>query len=156
MTAPSTSSSRRTSSPDTGQQHSAIFMRSLDAGGGERVGLTLARAFSERGYSVELIVTDASGPYRAHVPDSVRLTGLAPVSQGQAYWQISGEWRALPATLPALVLPTSRLKRLIPYLPALRRYFDSAPVHSLLVINTYTDILAMWGQREPDNPAARC
>jgi len=35
----------------------------------------------------------------------------------------------------------------MPYLPALGEYLERTPIHSLLVFNTYSNILAIWAQR---------
>lgn len=54
----------------------AIFLPSLEAGGAERVTLTLARGLKERGYSVSLILAKAKGPFLAQVPPQVRVVDL--------------------------------------------------------------------------------
>ncbi len=54
----------------------ALFMESLRGGGAERVMLNLSRKFSQLGHQVDLVVASAKGPYRSHVPDSVKLVDL--------------------------------------------------------------------------------
>ena len=66
-----------------------LFMTGLAGGGAELVMLTLAEAFADRGYGVDLVVTNAQGPLAADVPEAVRLVDL-------------GAWRII-ASLPALV-----------------------------------------------------
>ena len=43
--------------------HVAIFLRSLMGGGVERVIVNLANSFADEGLSVDLVLTQASGPY---------------------------------------------------------------------------------------------
>lgn len=54
----------------------ALFLPSLHGGGAERVMLTLAKGFAERGLSVDLVLARAEGPYLAEVPSSVHLVDL--------------------------------------------------------------------------------
>ena len=54
----------------------AIVLTGLGLGGVQRTMSTLARGFSERGLAVDLVVPDATGPFRSAVPDSVRLVEL--------------------------------------------------------------------------------
>lgn len=67
----------------------ALFLPSLRGGGAERVMVTLARGFAERGHEVDLVLVRAEGPFLADVPDAVRVIDL-------------GASRTL-ASLPALV-----------------------------------------------------
>lgn len=60
------------SSPDI-----AIFLPSLEGGGAERVMGILANAFVERGYTVELVLASAKGPYLGSIDDGVRIVDLA-------------------------------------------------------------------------------
>ncbi len=54
-------------------EHLAMFMPTLASGGAEKTMLHLARAFSQRGLKVDLLVARATGAYRSHLPDSIRL-----------------------------------------------------------------------------------
>ena len=54
----------------------AIFLPELLGGGAQRVMLNLAQGIAENGYSVDLIVSKAIGPYLAEVPKSIRLVNL--------------------------------------------------------------------------------
>jgi len=54
----------------------ALVMPSLDVGGVERVMLSLAKWFFQRGISVDLVVTNASGPLRKEIPANVQLIDL--------------------------------------------------------------------------------
>jgi glycosyltransferase involved in cell wall biosynthesis len=54
----------------------AVFLPSLNGGGAERVLLTLADGFSQRGIAVDLVLAKAAGAYRDEVPPSVRVVDL--------------------------------------------------------------------------------
>ena len=54
----------------------AIFLPSLRGGGAERVMVTLANAFADRGLTVDLVLANATGPYLAEVSPSVTLVNL--------------------------------------------------------------------------------
>lgn len=54
----------------------AIYLPSLSGGGAERAMLNLAHGVAEQGYSVDLVLALAKGPYLSEVYDSVRLVDL--------------------------------------------------------------------------------
>ncbi len=58
------------------QKRLAIFLPALYGGGAERTMLNLAQGIAGRGYSVDLVLAQAEGPYLAQVPESVRLVDL--------------------------------------------------------------------------------
>lgn len=54
----------------------AFFLQDLVGGGAERVMLTLAGGFADRGYDVDLVLVRAEGPHLAEVPPNVRIVPL--------------------------------------------------------------------------------
>ncbi|AIT08373.1 hypothetical protein MC45_17675 (plasmid) [Sphingomonas taxi] len=54
----------------------AIFLPSLEGGGAERVMAILASGFAGRGYQVDLVLVEASGPYLAQIASDVRVVEL--------------------------------------------------------------------------------
>jgi glycosyltransferase involved in cell wall biosynthesis len=54
----------------------AFFLPSLRGGGAERVLLSLAGGFAERGVDVDLVLAKAEGAYIPHVPGNVRVVDL--------------------------------------------------------------------------------
>ena len=54
----------------------AIFVPSLRGGGAERVMVTLANGFAERGHRVDLVLVQAEGPYLPEVCSAVRIVNL--------------------------------------------------------------------------------
>lgn len=55
----------------------ALFLPSLRGGGAERVMLLLANGFAERGHEVDLVLSEADGPYLKEVSERVRVIDLA-------------------------------------------------------------------------------
>ena len=76
-------------------------MESLGGGGAERIMLNLARKFSRLEYQVDLVVASAKGPYRAQVPDSVRLVDLGTTRTITAILPLA---RYLRSELPDVLL----------------------------------------------------
>jgi glycosyltransferase involved in cell wall biosynthesis len=62
--------------PTSRSNKTAIYLPSLEGGGAERVTVTLANAFAERGLAVDLVLAKASGPYLSHVNPSVNVVDL--------------------------------------------------------------------------------
>lgn len=60
----------------TSKERVALFLPGLYEGGAERVFLNLAKGISARGYSVDLVLARAEGPYMTQIPNSVRLIDL--------------------------------------------------------------------------------
>ena len=54
----------------------AIYIPSVEGGGAERVTVTLANAFAQRGVDVDLVLATASGPYLSHVSPAVNIVDL--------------------------------------------------------------------------------
>jgi glycosyltransferase involved in cell wall biosynthesis len=60
----------------TTKERLAIFLPGLYEGGAERSMLNLAEGISARGYSVDLVLARAEGPYMEQIPNTVRLVDL--------------------------------------------------------------------------------
>lgn len=54
----------------------ALFLPSLRGGGAERIMVTLANAFAERGFKTDLVLAKAEGPYLNDVSENVRVVDL--------------------------------------------------------------------------------
>src|SRR3990172_8802795 len=54
----------------------AIFIPALYGGGAERTLLKLGGGMAKRGYTVDLVLVRAQGPYLAEVPEGVRVVNL--------------------------------------------------------------------------------
>lgn len=66
----------------------AIFVPSLRGGGAERVMLTLANAFAERGHKVDLVLAKAEGPYLPDLSEKVRLIDLGAPRVLRSLWPL--------------------------------------------------------------------
>jgi glycosyltransferase involved in cell wall biosynthesis len=60
----------------TSKERLALFLPGLYEGGAERSMLNLAEGIAARGYSVDLVLARAEGPYMEQIPDSVRIVDL--------------------------------------------------------------------------------
>lgn len=82
----------------------AIYLPSLRGGGAERVMVTLANAFAERGFTVDLVLASATGPYLSEVSSAVNLVNLkrsrVVTSLPGLVWYL--RWRKPTALLSAM------------------------------------------------------
>ncbi len=67
-------SSNRTVVPESG--HVAFYLPSLRGGGAEKVILNLAREFSQRGHTVDIVLVEAYGAYLDDVPEEINIVNL--------------------------------------------------------------------------------
>ncbi|MBN2386539.1 MAG: glycosyltransferase [Anaerolineales bacterium] len=79
----------------------AIFLASLHPGGAEQVMLNLARGLVGAGYGLDLLVTNATGPFRQRIPAGVELIDL---QAGGALAALPGLVDYLRRTRPATLL----------------------------------------------------
>ncbi|NIR27780.1 MAG: glycosyltransferase [Gammaproteobacteria bacterium] len=126
----------------SGVRHLALLMRSLNGGGIERMTLNLARAFTERGYRVDLVVARPRGPLAGQVPEEVRLIRLSPSSRLEALRAL-GAARASRVAWPLLLGPCPLMLR---RLPALVRYLRRARPDALLAAGTQSNLAALWAR----------
>ena len=127
-------------------RHLAIFLRSLEGGGGaERMMVSLAAAFEARGHRVDLVLGAARGSFLGAVPAGVRLVELG---------RRSG-WRALPLLLrepehARKLLPA--LRGVVPHwvlgcIPALAAYLERERPDAMLSALDYSNLAALWARR---------
>src|SRR5690349_16371025 len=57
-------------------RHIAVFLADLRGGGAERVMLNLAKALSDRGGRLDIVLSERQGEYLSHVPESIRVVDL--------------------------------------------------------------------------------
>ena len=79
----------------------ALFLPTLAGGGVERGMVSLAQGFAERGYSVDLVLSKAEGPYLSKVPRKVRLVDLRA---SRVLTSLPGLVRYLKQTRPTVML----------------------------------------------------
>src|SRR5262245_57128060 len=126
-------------------RHLAIFLRSLVGGGGaERMMVTLASAFHERGHRVDLVLGRAAGNFFDEIHPGVRVVDL----------RVRTVWPALPALLrrpadawhmlPVLFSPPPRVLGCI---PALARYLRAERPEAMLSALDYSNLTALFARR---------
>jgi glycosyltransferase involved in cell wall biosynthesis len=86
-----------------------LFLPDLGGGGAERIMLSLAKGFGDRGMSVDLVLARAEGPYLDHVPEGARLVDLGAqgrfrTSLGLALKSLTGLIRYLRRIRPDCLL----------------------------------------------------
>jgi glycosyltransferase involved in cell wall biosynthesis len=74
-------------------QKLALFVPTFAGGGAERVMVTLAGAFVDAGYSVDLLTASARGPYLSEVPKRVRLVNFRTRRVVKTFPQLCGYLR---------------------------------------------------------------
>ncbi len=100
----------------------AIFLPALYGGGAERTMLNLAQGIAERGYTVDLVLAQAEGPYLTEIPKSVRLVDL-----GQGH-----------------IIDRNRT---LTRLPALVRYLRQEQPDAMLSALNRANFAALWARR---------
>ena len=73
----------------------------MRGGGAERVAMNLCMGIAERGYTVDLVLGRAEGPYLADTPESVRLVDL---NVSRTLWSVPALIRYMRREKPAAVL----------------------------------------------------
>ena len=112
----------------------ALFVGSLDGGGAERVMLDIGRGLAQRGFIVDLVLMQPSGPYLEDVPDSVRvvslntyglLTTLPALMNYLRRWRPSVLLSTLSTCNAAALLARAQLRRGLPVIVRLAAHFST-------------------------------
>ncbi len=132
-------------------RHLAIFIRSLEGGGGaERMMVSLARGFVERGHRVDLVLGTARGAFLDDVPEAVRVVELGK--------------RSVLRAIPMLLRDPANARKLAPAfrnvvphwvlgcIPDLVRYLERERPDAMLSALNYSNIAALWARRLADVP----
>ena len=135
-------SHRRVTQPQT---HFALLVRSLTGSGPGRMQVNLARALVERGYAVDLLLADATGPYLHEVPSSVRVIEL---KVHPSYRQLLTVWqdRKLFWALAPILLDRHS-SRVLRSLPSLVHYLRQEQPTAILSAQHYGNIAALSAVR---------
>ena len=102
--------------PHSKSEKIALFLPSLFGGGAERMMLTLARGFSNRGYNVDLVFVNAEGPFKSELPNTVNVVNL---SASRYLKSIPKMIKYLRQEKPDILLSTKEPTNLIAYLARL-------------------------------------
>lgn len=124
------STDKRTSQPSftnaETQPRIALFLRTLVAGGAERVMLNIACGIADQGVKVDLVLAEAEGAYLAQIPAHVRLVDLGA---------------SKPEQRQRIKLPTSFQSTTS--LPKLVRYLQQERPTALLAATHYPNEIAI-------------
>lgn len=133
-------------------RHLAIFIRSLEGGGGaERMMVSLARGFFERGHRVDLVLGTARGAFLDDVPEGVRVIELGKRSVLRAVPSLLRDPRNARKLAPAFrggVVP----HWVLGCLPDLIRYLERERPDAMLSALNYSNITALWARHLADAP----
>jgi glycosyltransferase involved in cell wall biosynthesis len=132
--------------PSTGRRI-ALLLPNLAGGGAEACMLRTAHALLRRGFRVDLVLCDRTGPLLEKVPSGVQVVALPaapmPVARAMAL-------AADPAGLRAMLAPVLlawRPAKELPHLPALVRYLRAERPDALLAAMAGPNLLAVWARR---------
>lgn len=131
--------------PDT-RRHLAIFLRSLDGGGGaERAMVNLAGGLIERGHRVDLVLGVREGAFFEEIHPDVNLVILGRRSAYRAWPQLLRRpgscWRMISALMP----PNPHW--VLGCIPALGDYLKREQPDGLLSALNYSNLAAIWAHR---------
>lgn len=98
---PSLSSKRCVNMAAQDNLHIGLVLPSLEGGGAERVVLTLAKSFIERGHAVDLVMERIAGQYRKHIPKGLRLYHPSPWNADR---ELRRYWRSHDVHMQALTI----------------------------------------------------
>lgn len=125
--------------------HIALFIRSLAGSGPGRMLVNLANAFAVRGCTVDLVLTQAKGPYQQEVSDSVRVIDLQTRTVFQCLSLIVQAPEILRALAPVLFFPHA--PRVLGSIPALVQYLRREHPTALIAAQHYGNIAALCARR---------
>lgn len=123
----------------------ALFLRDMKAGGVEQCFASLAAAFSDGGYAVDVVLARASGSMLDALPRGVRLVNLdAPGARAgyRSLWRFPRD----AMTLARLVIVSGK-PSVLGSLPRLAAYLRRERPTALLAAKGYTNLTALWARR---------
>ena len=125
----------------------ALLLPNLAAGGAEACMLRTADALLQRGFRVDLVLGDRSGPLVAHVPVGTRVVELPPAPTWLARcYALAADPAGLSAMLRPLLL-TWRPPQRLAHLPPLVRYLKAEEPDVLFSALPIPNLLAIWARR---------
>jgi glycosyltransferase involved in cell wall biosynthesis len=121
-------------------------LKSLAAGGVERITLTLSRMLAERGHEVTLAVFRNQGPLAQEVPPEVRLRVLEPGTflAGRVLALRADPWSLAQMARPVLL--AAKADRTLRYLPGLSRLFREEAPDAVVAAMPYVNLVALWAR----------
>jgi glycosyltransferase involved in cell wall biosynthesis len=130
----------------------ALFLPSLAAGGAETSMLSTADELLRRGFRVDVVLCERTGPLLEAVPSEARVIELPPtpmvVARAFALAADPAGFRAMLAPILLAWRPQHRL----PHLPRLVRYLRTERPDALFSAMSMPNLLAVWSRRLADVP----
>jgi glycosyltransferase involved in cell wall biosynthesis len=125
----------------------ALLLPNLAGGGAEACMLRTAEALLRRGFTIDLVLCERTGPLLAEVPAGARVIELPrvpmPVARALAL-------AADPAGLRSMLAPVLlawRPAKHLPHLPGLVRYLRAERPDALFAAMSVPNLLAVWARR---------
>ena len=118
----------------------AIVLPSLEIGGVERVMLLLAEGLSNSGVSVDLVVTNATGPLKNNIPNGVRLIDL---KASRALRSLPGLIRYLSKRCPDAIISAKDYQNVVALWAA-----KLSGVATKVIVTTHIDVAIDWKQKK--------
>ena len=130
-----------------GGRRIALLLPTLGGGGAEASMLRTGEALRNRGFEVDLVLCERTGPLVAQVPTGIRMVELAPapmlLARAYALAADPGGFREL---LRPVLLARKAPHRLV-YLPALVRYLRRVRPDALFAALPGPSLMAVWARR---------
>lgn len=122
----------------------ALLLTNLNGGGAERVVLSLASGFVERGYTVDLLVCELRGELLDELPIGVNVVELSPVSRLQGLYDAfkCGGWTTMNGIFYWLS-SARKIPRSFRYIRAIIKYLEDSHPTALLSALNKTNVSAM-------------
>jgi len=118
----------------------ALFTNSMECGGAERVVLSLAQDFINKGFKVDLVLSKAVGQYLELLPPEVRLIDLSASKKLTRF-------STLIQHLPIKAMKAHDVNALLKALPALIRYLRKEKPMVLLSALEHANFLALLAKK---------
>ena len=122
--------------------HIAVFIKSLQGGGAERVMLRLASAFARHGYAVDVVVASSQGHLHEVIPGDVTIHNLGKAGRLRLLYPFlrlaKGNWQVF------LKIYFTKIPRIAKALPALKKYLRKSRPDALLSTLPGANIVAAW------------
>ena len=136
------------SPPATGHRRKiALLLTDLNGGGVQKMTMSLAGAFAERGHEAVIVLYSARGVLKSQLPPAVELHHLKASSRLSARLT---PIRADPLALPQLLLPVSLARKPPPglkYLPSLALFLRRQQPDALISAAPNCNLAAVWANR---------
>jgi glycosyltransferase involved in cell wall biosynthesis len=120
----------------------AILLNSFALGGAQRNLITLAKAFSQRGHSVEFLVGRNAGPLQSEVPSTLRIIEFGKTPRLLLPFALGP--RVLRSPTEVAALASKDRPSVLARVPSLARYLSRTRPEALLTTLPFNILAAIW------------